>query len=228
MPIMFVGFLGCLILFSCYLKIPFLMMTGFSVCWMLLVLILEFGFSSKLSLVFTDVMLVGVVLFIVSEIFVFISFLTSVIYSVDFLVTGSVSSFSMVDYLGDALVSSCLLISSGVSLTIFHALYHVKGVFSWGMIIATVVLGLIFCVVLNEEWFNFSSDWESGVFSLFYLVTGAHGAHVVLGLGLLIAVSMWGLCSGFSLSGLGVIEAAVWYWHFVDVVWLGVYLVCYW
>jgi len=71
--------------------------------------------------------------------------------------------------------------------------------------------------------------FDSGVFgSLFFMLTGFHGFHVVLG-AVMLTVMLVRLMKGhFTADNHFGFEAAAWYWHFVDVVWLGLYIFVYW
>ena len=98
---------------------------------------------------------------------------------------------------------------------------------------ATVLLGLIFLFCQGYEYFHAYNELNltlnSGVYgSTFFLLTGFHGFHVFLG-GTMLAVVMVRLIRGhFTAEHHFAFEGAAWYWHFVDVVWLGLYVVVYW
>ena len=86
---------------------------------------------------------------------------------------------------------------------------------------ATLVLGTIFLFIQGSEFANNGFGLKNGVFgSTFYTITGFHGAHVFIGLVLIAIVAnraRRGLISG---SRHTAVEAASYYWHFVDAVWL--------
>jgi cytochrome c oxidase subunit 3 len=70
---------------------------------------------------------------------------------------------------------------------------------------------------------------SSGIFgSTFYLLTGFHGFHVFVGTLMLLVVWFRLLKGHFSADRHFAFEGAAWYWHFVDVVWLGLYVIVYW
>ncbi|HIJ34415.1 MAG TPA: cytochrome c oxidase subunit 3, partial [Gammaproteobacteria bacterium] len=70
---------------------------------------------------------------------------------------------------------------------------------------------------------------ESGVYgSTFYLLTGFHGFHVIVGALMLAAVLGRSMKGHFTEENHFAFEAAAWYWHFVDVVWLGLFVLVYW
>jgi cytochrome c oxidase subunit III len=87
-----------------------------------------------------------------------------------------------------------------------------------------IVLGLIFIIVQGIEWRNMPFHPRDSTFaSLFFTITGFHGAHVIVGLLMLCAVRGWaGLGKFTAKQHLGVTLVG-WYWHFVDIVWLFVF-----
>lgn len=131
-------------------------------------------------------------------------------------------------------INTALLLTSGVTLTIsHHALredHRNKAIFWLG---ATVLLGLIFLGFQAYEYMHAYSDlnlkMSSGIFgATFYMLTGFHGFHVFLG-GVMLFVVWLRMRNGhFKPENHFAFEAAAWYWHFVDVVWLGLYVVVYW
>ncbi|GAA5236576.1 cytochrome c oxidase subunit 3 [Verticiella sediminum] len=131
-------------------------------------------------------------------------------------------------------INTALLLTSGVTLTIaHHALLanHRSRTIFWMFL--TVVLGAIFLGVQAYEYMHAYRDLNlklsSGIFgSTFYMLTGFHGFHVLVG-GLMLTVVLVRLIRGhFTPTHHFGFEGAAWYWHFVDVVWLGLYLLVYW
>jgi cytochrome c oxidase subunit III len=131
-------------------------------------------------------------------------------------------------------INTALLLTSGVTLTIaHHALrenHRGKLVF-W--LAATIILGFIFLGFQAYEYAHAYADLNlkltSGIYgSTFYLLTGFHGFHVCVG-AIMLAVILGRCIKGhFKPNQHFAFEAAAWYWHFVDVVWLGLYIVVYW
>jgi cytochrome c oxidase subunit III len=131
-------------------------------------------------------------------------------------------------------INTALLLSSGVTLTIAHhallANQRSKTIF-W--MIATVALGFIFVGFQAYEYIHAYNDLNlklsSGIFgSTFYMLTGFHGFHVCLGAIMLLVVLLRLMKGHFSPENHFAFEGAAWYWHFVDVVWIGLYVVVYW
>ncbi len=131
-------------------------------------------------------------------------------------------------------INTALLLTSGVTLTIAHhaliANQRAKTVF-WMWI--TVALGAIFLVVQGYEYFHAYTDLNlklsSGIFgSTFFMLTGFHGFHVLVGMLMLLFITIRLMKGHFTPERHFGFEGAAWYWHFVDVVWLGLYVVVYW
>ena len=131
-------------------------------------------------------------------------------------------------------INTALLLSSGVTLTIAH---HALRENHRGRTIAfmwiTVLLGLVFLFVQGYEYFHAYSDLNlkltSGAYgSTFYMLTGFHGFHVFIGMLMLLFITLRLMRGHFSSDTHFGFEGAAWYWHFVDVVWLGLYILVYW
>lgn len=131
-------------------------------------------------------------------------------------------------------INTALLLSSGVTLTVAHhaLLDNRRGrtvAFMW----LTVLLGIIFLTVQGYEYFHAYSELNlkltSGIYgSTFYMLTGFHGFHVLIGTLMLLAITLRLQKGHFSADKHFGFEGAAWYWHFVDVVWLGLYVLVYW
>jgi cytochrome c oxidase subunit 3 len=130
--------------------------------------------------------------------------------------------------------NTAILLSSGVTLTwAHHGLKngHQKQLI-WGLV-ATVVLGLIFFSLQAYEYAHAYSELgltlNSGIYgSTFYMLTGFHGFHVTIGTIMLMVVLVRSIKGHFSAENHFAFEAVAWYWHFVDVVWLGLFVFVYW
>ena len=131
-------------------------------------------------------------------------------------------------------INTALLLTSGVTLTIaHHALKDgERGKTIFWMFI-TVALGATFMGFQAYEYMHAYRDLNlkltSGVFgSTFFMLTGFHGLHVTLGTIMLAVIWLRVLKGHFNREHHFGFEAVAWYWHFVDVVWLGLYVVVYW
>lgn len=131
-------------------------------------------------------------------------------------------------------INTALLLTSGVTLTIaHHALLagHRSKTAIW--LFATILLGATFMGFQAYEYMHAYSELNlkltSGIYgSTFFLLTGFHGFHVTIG-AIMLSVMLYRVLKGhFTPSNHFGFEGAAWYWHFVDVVWLGLYVVIYW
>ncbi|MFM7850241.1 MAG: cytochrome c oxidase subunit 3 [Rubrivivax sp.] len=131
-------------------------------------------------------------------------------------------------------INTALLLTSGVTLTIAHhaliANQRSKTIF-WMWV--TVLLGAIFLGVQGYEYFyaysTLNLKLSSGIFgSTFFMLTGFHGFHVFVGMLMLLFITLRLHKGHFTPTRHFGFEGAAWYWHFVDVVWLGLYFLVYW
>jgi len=131
-------------------------------------------------------------------------------------------------------INTALLLTSGVTLTIAHhaviANARAKAVL-WMWI--TVVLGVTFLCVQGYEYYHayhgMNLKLSSGVYgSTFFMLTGFHGFHVFVGMLMLLFITLRLQKGHFTPTRHFGFEGAAWYWHFVDVVWLGLYFLVYW
>ncbi len=131
-------------------------------------------------------------------------------------------------------INTLLLLTSGATLTVaHHALKdnHRAKLAIW--LAATIVLGVTFLGFQVYEYMHAYQELNlkltSGIYgSTFFMLTGFHGFHVTVGALMLIAILFRVLRGHFTPEHHFGFEAAAWYWHFVDVVWLGLYVVVYW
>lgn len=131
-------------------------------------------------------------------------------------------------------LNTLILLTSGATVTWAH----------WGMqlnhrkqlilgLLATVILGFAFVALQAVEYIHAYKElnltMESGIYgSTFFMLTGFHGAHVTIGAIMLTVILVRAMRGHFSAERHFAFEAAAWYWHFVDVVWLGLFIFVYW
>lgn len=131
-------------------------------------------------------------------------------------------------------INTLILLLSGVTCTFAH--HAIKEGRRQGMVmwlLATVSLGFLFVGLQALEYAHAYGDlnltMESGIYgSTFYMLTGFHGFHVTMGAVMLMIVMFRGMKGHFTSDNHFAFEAAAWYWHFVDVVWLGLFIFVYW
>ena len=131
-------------------------------------------------------------------------------------------------------INTALLLSSGVTVTIAH---HALRANHRGMTILfmwlTVLLGISFLCVQGYEYHHAYTELNlklsSGAYgSTFFMLTGFHGFHVLVGMLMLLFITLRIMKGHFTPERHFGFEGAAWYWHFVDVVWLGLYTFVYW
>lgn len=134
---------------------------------------------------------------------------------------------------GLPLLNTVLLVASSITLTIGHKALkkdHRRPAIIWTAV--TVLLGAIFMFFQIEEYLHAYQELnltlQSGIYgSTFYILTGFHGAHVTLGAIILLVMTIRLSKGHFTGDNHFGYEAASWYWHFVDVVWLGLFVFVY-
>ena len=147
---------------------------------------------------------------------------------------GIVPKFEVMDPFPIPTINTALLLSSGVTITLsHHALRANRRGSAQAWLLATIVLGVVFLGFQAYEYMHAYREMNlklsSGIYgSTFFMLTGFHGFHVTLG-AIMLSVVLWRLSRGhFRPDHHFGFEGVAWYWHFVDVVWLGLYVVVYW
>ena len=131
-------------------------------------------------------------------------------------------------------INTIILLTSGVTVTLAHwALKkdNQKGLVKWLFI--TVCLGILFIFLQATEYHEAYSELNlkmtSGIYgSTFFMLTGFHGFHVTMGTVMLAVIMFRAMKGHFTHENHFAFEAVAWYWHFVDVVWLGLFIFVYW
>ena len=131
-------------------------------------------------------------------------------------------------------INTAILLTSGLTLTIaHHALLAGQRAKTIAWMWITVLLGITFVGFQGYEYYHAYHDLNlkltSGIFgSTFFLLTGFHGFHVFVGMLMLLFITLRLQKGHFTADRHFGFEGAAWYWHFVDVVWLGLYFLVYW
>jgi len=182
----------------------------------------------------------GFVMFIMSEVMFFAawfwSFFKQALFPMDsFVGTSYVApEFYQVDAFHLPLINTLILLCSGMAVTwAHHALVHGNNRkdLEHGLLLA-VALGILFTVFQGYEYWYLlvKQDWTFGediFFSAFFMATGFHGVHVIIGTIFLFVCYMRARAGHFTPERHVGFEAAAWYWHFVDVVWLFLFFAVY-
>ncbi len=141
---------------------------------------------------------------------------------------------SVMETWGIPAINTAILLSSGVTITIAH--WGVLKNRHWQMItfqLCTILLGIAFICMQAHEYFIAYTEkgltLASGIYgSTFFMLTGFHALHVSLGT-IMLTVILYRMCKGdFNSKDHFGFEAVAWYWHFVDVVWLMLFIFVYW
>lgn len=177
----------------------------------------------------------GMILFIVSEVFFFLRFFWAFFHnslspSPEIGAQWPPQGILAFNPFEVPLLNTLVLISSGITVTwAHHALMagnHSN--FKNGLLI-TIVLGVYFTCLQAIEYYEARFRIADRAFgSAFFIATGFHGLHVLVGTSFLLVCYIRGVTSHFRSTHHFGFEAAAWYWHFVDVVWLFLFLVIYW
>lgn len=177
----------------------------------------------------------GMILFIISEVMFFFAFFWAFFHSALAPVPeiGSLwppLGIETIDAWGVPLLNTVILLSSGVTVTwAHHAIVcgnrknAIQGLF------ATIIFAIFFTFLQGLEYVDAGFTISDSVYgSTFFLATGFHGFHVIVGTIFLIISTMRLINHHFTKEHHFGFEAAAWYWHFVDVVWLFLFVVIYW
>ncbi len=142
--------------------------------------------------------------------------------------------FEKMEPFGLPLINTVILLTSSATLTIaHHALQEGKRGLLKIFLGVTFVLGFIFVYLQAQEYIHAYHEMNlkmtTGIYgSTFYMLTGFHGMHVTIGAFILSVIWLRTMKGHFTPRHHFAFEAAAWYWHFVDVVWLALYVFVYW
>nr|QAU54092.1 cytochrome c oxidase subunit III [Patella ferruginea] len=177
----------------------------------------------------------GMILFIISEICFFFAFFwayfhSSLSVSMELGLCWPPTGIQALNPFSVPLLNTVVLLASGVSVTwAHHAIMAADRPGAMQGLTVTVLLGAYFTMLQAMEYMETSFTIADSVYgSVFFVATGFHGAHVLIG-STFLTVCLWRAYKyHFSSSHHFGFEAAAWYWHFVDVVWLFLYICIYW
>nr|WDA93950.1 cytochrome c oxidase subunit 3 [Phyllomyza sp.] len=177
----------------------------------------------------------GMILFILSEVLFFVSFFWAFFHSS---LSPAIELGAMWPPMGIIafnpfqipLLNTAILLTSGVTVTwAHHSLLEnnhsqmIQGLF------LTILLGIYFSILQAYEYIESPFTIADSVYgSTFFMATGFHGLHVIVGTTFLLVCLIRHINNHFSKTHHFGFEAAAWYWHFVDIVWLFLYISIYW
>jgi cytochrome c oxidase subunit 3 len=127
-------------------------------------------------------------------------------------------------------LNTLILLTSGTTVTwAHHSLLHGRRKGLVQGLILTVLLGIAFTAIQAYEFSHAAFGFTEGIYaSTFFMATGFHGAHVIIGTIFLSVCLFRAMAGHFTAQQHFGLEAAAWYWHFVDVVWLFLFSCIYW
>jgi cytochrome c oxidase subunit 3 len=143
-------------------------------------------------------------------------------------------SFETIPAFGLPAINTIILLLSGVTVTIAHHALRAgkRGVLNTFLFL-TFALGFLFVYLQAVEYAHayheLGLQLGTGIYgSTFFMLTGFHGFHVTLGAIMLVCIWLRTMSGHFTPNRHFAFEAVAWYWHFVDVVWLGLFVFVYW
>ncbi len=143
-------------------------------------------------------------------------------------------SFEVIPAFGLPAINTLILLTSGVTITIaHHALKAGNRAMLNVFLAATFLLGFLFVGLQATEYMeayqHYGLQLGTGIYgSTFFMLTGFHGLHVTIGAIMLTVIWLRTMKGHFTPTRHFGFEAVAWYWHFVDVVWLGLFVFVYW
>lgn len=178
---------------------------------------------------------IGFILFIISEIMLFISFFWAFFHSslsptIEIGCIWPPAGLKVLNTWSIPLLNTMILLFSGATITQAHQLMlfgnYIETLF---YLIITVNFALFFTGLQLHEYIHAPFDISDGIYgSVFYMLTGLHGSHVLVGTIFILVCLFRHIYKHFTRTHHLGFEAAIWYWHFVDVVWLFLFIFIYW
>nr|QDP18084.1 cytochrome c oxidase subunit 3 [Monistria discrepans] len=177
----------------------------------------------------------GMILFITSEVFFFISFFwaffsSSITPTIELGMMWPPEGIYPFNPMQIPLLNTAILLASGITVTwAHHSLMENNHSQALQSLFFTVMLGLYFTTLQAYEYMEAPFTIADATYgSTFFMATGFHGIHVIIGTMFLLTCMNRHMMNQFSNKHHFGFEAAAWYWHFVDVVWLFLYISIYW
>nr|YP_010432123.1 cytochrome c oxidase subunit III [Orius strigicollis]USW04720.1 cytochrome c oxidase subunit III [Orius strigicollis] len=195
----------------------------------------EGTFQGKHTIKVSNGLKMGMILFIVSEVLFFVSFFWSFFHSslAPTIEIGNMwppKSIMVFNPMQIPLLNTMILLCSGISVTwAHHSLMESNQSQATQGLFITIMLGVYFTILQGYEYVESAFTMSDSVYgSCFFMATGFHGMHVMIGTLFLTVCLIRHSMFHFSKNHHFGFEAAAWYWHFVDVVWLFLYISIYW
>nr|AGH27508.1 cytochrome c oxidase subunit 3 [Trichuris sp. GHL-2013] len=172
----------------------------------------------------------AMLLFLLTEAFFFLSFFwmfTSTVL-VPELSFWPPSNLTLPSFIGAPSLNTILLVASSATVTLSIHEKQLKHSLSFVWLITTLLLSTLFLAIQYLEYSALTFNFTSGVGgSIFFMATGFHGSHVILGTLILLTCTCLMHVNFYTNSSMLSFELAAWYWHFVDAIWLMLYTIFY-
>nr|ANT45777.1 cytochrome c oxidase subunit III [Adelphocoris fasciaticollis] len=198
-------------------------------------IIREGTFQGKHTIKVVKGLKMGMILFITSEIFFFISFFWAFFHSslsptIEIGMIWPPKGILTFNPMQIPLLNTMILLCSGITITWAHHAMMMKNFNQTKQgLIMTVSLGIYFTILQAYEYYESTFTISDSIYgSCFFMATGFHGIHVMIGTIFIMTCLIRHIKYHFSSNHHFGFEAAAWYWHFVDVVWLFLYITIYW
>ena len=198
-------------------------------------IIRENSFEGNQTAKVEEGMRMGMLLFITSEVMFFFAFFWAFFYSSinPDLAIGAIWPPAAIQVFNPwevPLLNTLILLSSGATVTVCHnCLITGDRSLAIKSMVATIILAVAFTCFQVFEYVHAGFDISDGIYgSCFYMATGFHGFHVFVGTCFLTVCLYRIYAYHFTRENHFGFEAAAWYWHFVDVVWLFLFVAVYW
>lgn len=147
---------------------------------------------------------------------------------------GDMPKFTPMGAWGIPAINTLLLLTSGATLTWAHwgLIKNNRSQLVWGLVL-TIALAIAFIALQAQEYHHAYTElgltMGAGIYgATFFMLTGFHGFHVMLGTTMLSVILVRSIKGHFKPDAHFGFEGVAWYWHFVDVVWLGLFVFVYW
>ncbi len=191
------------------------------------------GVEGQYTLAMQDCFKMGIILFISREVMLFFSIFWAYFHyslnpvgEIGFTFPGT--GIQSLNPMALPLYNTLLLVRSGLTLTVAHNLLLSDNRQAVQYLLFTIVLGFSFTLCQAMEYYIAPFTFSIRNYgSIFYLGTGFHGAHVLIGATLLRVRCYKIVVNAYTKLDHTFLECAIWYWHFVDVVWLFLFVVVY-
>nr|UZT67482.1 cytochrome c oxidase subunit 3 [Endecameris sp. ZJUH 20220006] len=195
----------------------------------------ESTFQGMHTLIVMKSIKLSMILFILSELLFFISFFWTFFHSalspnIEIGSTWPPINIKQFNPYQIPMLNTLILLSSGITITWSHySILNKNFINAYLSLLFTIILGMIFTLIQMIEYFEAPFSINDSIYgSIFFMTTGFHGLHVIIGSMFLLMTLIRMMKNHFSSNHHLGFEMASWYWHFVDIIWIIVFTLIYW